>query len=127
MPKKPKKKPEEDVSLPAVELGPEDRDLLTSAESASNALKDGMDDIGDVVDYSKMTMEQFIQEWRKFKKQQEDLQKQLPKMIAEEIEKQLKPLVDQLNDFTTSKKQIKLVNRFGLLDIPGKIYAKIKR
>lgn len=97
------------------QLPQETKDILKSTDSAVHAVADDVRDIGDTLDYSKMTIEQLVKEVRKLRTEHEVFRWEARKVIAAEVERQIKPLVEQLNTFTESKSKaiyIKLNNPF---------------
>jgi hypothetical protein len=98
--------------LPQVELGKEDKQTLSSAESAIHAAQQDIETMGEDIDYSKMTLEQLKKEFAKERKEQTLFRLQMRRVISEEVEKQVQPLAIQLKQLTTQK--------------PKFVYLKIK-
>jgi len=110
-----------------VELIPKSKQLLESVESTASAIYEDMDAIGDQVDEATMNLEQLRDEVKKLRKENEQFRWEVRKLIADEITKQVKPLVEQLDELTTQKPKIVYIRfKIPLLDFFKNVYGTIK-
>lgn len=89
-----------------VQLPQETKNVLSSTDSAVHAMAEDVRSLGDTADYSKMTIEQLVKEVRKLRTENETFRFEVRKMIATEIEKQVRPLATQLDEFVAVKSKV---------------------
>lgn len=87
--------------LQEVELSKSSKQLLKNTESTTASIYQDLEDVGDQVDWTKVTVEQLAKEFRKLRHEQEQFRLEHRKFIADEVQKQIKPLVEQLTLLTT--------------------------
>jgi chromosome segregation ATPase len=105
---------------------PTTKQILSDIGSTAASTYEDLRDIGDQVDYSKLTLEQLREEFRKFRKEYADFKWQVQKIIATEIQKQVQPLVQQLEEFTnTKKKVVYFKHKIVLLDFFKWLWQKL--
>lgn len=102
---------------PTIELNEEAKQSLSNTESTANSIYEDLSDIGDQVDISKMTLEQLREEFKKFRKEHDNFKWEVKKTISDEIEKQIAPLVEQINLLTTKKTGTIYVQKLKILPI----------
>lgn len=118
---------EEPISL-ALELDDESKKTIENTESTVGSIYDDVTELGDVVDLTKVTTEQLAKEFRKFRKEHEHFKWEMRRLISEEIEKSVQPLKDQLEQFTTDKRQVIFVRlKIPFVDgIRKSLYTSLK-
>jgi septation ring formation regulator EzrA len=87
----------ENNQLPQVELGQEDKQLIKNTESTVHSVLEDVKDLGDTMDYSKMTIEQLAKDFYKFRREQQQFKLELRSNISKEVEKNIAPLIDKLD------------------------------
>lgn len=110
-----------------VKLDPESKELLKSVDSTASSIYEDLDTIGDDIDEANLTLDQLRDEVKKLRKENEAFRWAVRRLIADEIEKQIKPLTLQIEELTTQKPKIVYIKfKMPLLDFFKKGYGRIK-
>jgi chromosome segregation ATPase len=114
--------------IPQMQLDEKSQQLLSNTDSTVHQTYEDLKDIGEQVDYSKMTLSQLRSEFGKFRKEHEAFKWEVREIIAMEIERQVKPLVEQMEKLTAQKPRFIYVKlKVPFVDFLKTIYAKIKK
>lgn len=98
--------PKTTEELPKVELGQDSKTLLESTKSTIHGVADNVEEVATDVEHSKMTIQHVSKEMTKLRKEYELFRFEVRKTIADEVERQVRPLVEQMETFTTRKLSI---------------------
>lgn len=122
------RKKEKEEPLPQVELSDESQHLLKSTESTASSIHEDLETVGDNVDISKMTLEQVKELVLKLVKNHNDFKYEIRKTIQLEIEKQVKPLAEQIELLTTQNPRFVYIKfKIPLLDFFKNLFGKLKK
>lgn len=110
-----------------VSLDKDSKQVIQNAESTMHAVHEDLRDIGDEVDISKMTIEQLRKEFLKYRRSQELFRLEIRKVIADEVERQVKPLAEQISLLTTQKPKVVYVKlKLPFDNLGEKMYALLR-
>ncbi len=82
------------------------REQIDSTSSVVHQTFEDLEDIGETIDQSKLTLEKLAKDIRRIQVNHTHLKNVLQRTIAEEVAKQIQPLKDQLDEFLLTKPKV---------------------
>lgn len=126
------KKKIKEEPLPVVEVEKEVKETLKNTESVVGGIYSDLDEVGNMVENMQATGEDtakaikaLVKQYIKDRKQQEEFNRKIESLISSEVEKQLKPLIDRIDNLVASKpKFIFVLPKFPTLDFWSRIKGR---